>query len=102
MPHVTTFKFKAKPGERQAVLDSFKRFQDERAPTVNGLLRSVVYSNLDDPDEIMAGVMFDSTENYNANSNSPETNAWYEEFRSHLVADPEWFNGNLELQYSRE
>ena len=42
--------------------------------------------------------MFESKETYDANSNSPEQSAWYEEFREHIVADPEWFNGNLEVQ----
>ena len=100
MPHVTHSRFRAKPGERQAVIDLFQRYQQERAPNVTGFLRSVVSSNLDDPDEFMTGVMFDTTENYNANSNDPATNAWFQELRSHLTADPDWFNGKLELQFT--
>jgi hypothetical protein len=46
----------------------------------------------------MAAVVFDTTENYNANSNDPETDAWFQQLRSHLAADPEWFDGNLEVQ----
>jgi hypothetical protein len=41
--------------------------------------------------------MFDSTESYDANSNDPETGKWFEELRSHLTADPDWFNGTLEI-----
>ena len=96
MPHVTNFRFKAKPGERQAVIDNFRRF--EQQPKPKGFLRGILTSSLKDPDEFMAGVMFDTTENYNANSNDPETGASYQELRSHLVADPEWFDGNLEVQ----
>ncbi len=40
--------------------------------------------------------MFDSTENYKANSDNPETSAHFQDLRAHLVADPDWFNGKLE------
>ncbi len=43
----------------------------------------------------MAGVRFDSTESYNANSGRAEQGAWYGELRALLAADPEWFNGTL-------
>lgn len=96
--HVTTFRFKAKPGERQAIIDNFNRWDKEQKPQVKGFVRAALYSKLDDPDEFMATVVFESTESYNANSESPEQGAWYEELRSHLTADPEWFDGTLEVQ----
>ena len=98
MPHVTSFKFKATPGERQAVIDSFQRWERERKSKTKGFVRGVLVSNLRDADEFMATVVFDSTESYNANSNHPEQDVWYTELRSHLTADPEWFDGNLEVQ----
>ena len=98
MPHVTSFKFKASPGQRQAVIDNFQRWDRERKGKTKGFVRGVLASNLSDPDEFMATVVFDSTENYNANSNDPETDAWFQELRSHLTADPEWFDGSLEVQ----
>jgi quinol monooxygenase YgiN len=98
MPHVTSFKFKAKPGERQAVIDNFQRWERERKSKAKGFVRSVLVSNLRDADEFMATVVFDSTESYNANSNNPEQGDWYTELRSHLTADPEWFDGKLEAQ----
>ena len=98
MPHVTHFRFKAKPGERQAVIDLFERFSRERSPQVTGFVRSILTSGLNDPDEFMAAAMFDTTEHYNANSNDPAQGAWYEELRSHLSADPDWFDGQLEVQ----
>ena len=98
MPHVTHFRFKAKPGERQAVIDLFERFSRERSSQVTGFMRSVVASELSDPDDFMATVLFDTTENYNANSNDPAQGAWFEELRSHLTADPDWFNGQSEVQ----
>ena len=100
MAHVTHFRLKAKPGERQAVIDAFNRWQEERRPKVKGFVRSVLSSGLRDPDEFMAGVMFDTTESYNANSNDPEQHAWFQGLRSHLIADPEWFDGKLEMENS--
>jgi heme-degrading monooxygenase HmoA len=98
MPHVTHFRFKAEPGERQAVIDSFDRWDRERRPKAKGFVRSVMTTNLKDSDEFMVGVMFDTTESYNANSNDPEQGAWFQELRSHLVADPDWFDGTLERE----
>ena len=100
MAHVTHFRIKAKPGEREAVLALFDKWQAERQPTATGYVRSIISSNLDDPDELMAGVMFDTKENYDANSSTPEQGAWYQELRSHLVADPDWFNGKVERDFS--
>jgi quinol monooxygenase YgiN len=97
MAHVTYFRFKAKPGERQAVVDKFQNWTSGRRPKVNGFMRAVLTSSLEDPEEFIAAVMFDTTENYNANSNNPEQGAWYEELRSHLAADPDWFDGKLEM-----
>jgi hypothetical protein len=100
MAHVTHFKLRAKPGERDKVIGMFDRWQDERRPKAKGFVRSILTSSLSDPDELMAGVMFDSKANYDANSNDPGQGAWYQELRSHLAADPEWFDGKLEREYS--
>ena len=61
-------------------------------------MRSVLVSKHSDADEFMATVVFDSTESYDANSNTPEQGEWFTELRSHLTADPEWFDGKLEAQ----
>lgn len=93
--HVTFFRMKAQPGKRQAVLDTFDKWERERKGMAKGFIRSILVTSNEDPDEVMAGVRFDSTENYDANSNNPDTGAWYQELRANLAADPEWFNGTL-------
>jgi hypothetical protein len=100
MSHVTHFKLKAKPGERDTVIAMFDRWQNERRPKAKGYVRSILTSSLSDPDELMAGVMFDTKANYDANSNDAAQGAWYQELRSHLTADPEWFDGKVEREYS--
>ena len=93
--HLTFFRMKALPGQRQAVIDQFAKWEREQKAAARGFLRSVVVASDDGPDEIMAAVRFDSTESYNANSDRAEQGAWYGELRALLAADPEWFNGTL-------
>jgi quinol monooxygenase YgiN len=97
-PHITHFRMKAKPGERQKVIDHFDRWLRDRRPEVGGFVRVVLCSNIQDPDEFMAYAMFADKKTYDANSNDPKQHAWYEELRSYLVSDPEWFDGTLERQ----
>jgi quinol monooxygenase YgiN len=97
-PHVTHFKMRAKPGERQHVIDLFERWFRDRRPEARGFVRADLSSNINDRDEFMAAACFADKKTYDANSNDPEQTAWFEELRSHLVADPEWFDGTLEKQ----
>jgi len=93
--HVTFFRMKAQPGKAQAVIDQFAKWEGEHKGQAKGFLRSIVVRSNDDPDELMAGVRFDSAESYAANSDRPETDAWYSGLRALLAADPDWFNGTL-------
>jgi quinol monooxygenase YgiN len=97
-PHITHFRMRAKPGERQRVIDLFDRWFRDRRPEVRGFVRGDLSSNVNDPDEFMASACFADRKTYDSNSDDPKQNAWYEELRSHLVADPEWFDGTLERQ----
>ena len=99
--HITFFRMKAQPGKRQAVIDHFMSSESERVRDANGFIRSILVANNEDPDEVMAAVRFDSTANYNANSDRPEINAWYRDLRAMLAADPEWFNGTLARELIR-
>ena len=98
--HVTFFRMKALPGKRQAVIDHFAQ-DEELTRESKGFVRAIVVTSNDDPDEVMAGVRFDSAENYNANSNDPRTDAWYQGLRALLASDPDWFNGTLARELTR-
>ena len=98
--HITFFRMKAQPGKRQAVIDHFAQ-DEEFTRESKGFVRAIVVTNNEDPDEIMAAVRFDSTANYNANSNDPQTGAWYQGLRAMLAADPDWFNGTLARELIR-
>ena len=97
-PHMTHFKMRAKPGERQMIIDHVDLWLRDSRPGVGGFIRLVLCSNVADPDEFMAYAMFADTKTYDANSSTPEQHAWYEKLRTHLVADPEWFDGTVERQ----
>ena len=97
-PHLTYFKMRAKPGERQMVIDQFNVWLSDRRPDVGGFIRVVLCSNVDDADEFMAYAMFADRKTSDENSKHPAQDAWYEKLRSHLVADPEWFDGTCEIQ----
>ena len=99
--HITFFRMKALPGKRQAVVDHFLRDEQELVGETPGFVRAILVTNNEDPDELMAGVRFDSTEHYNANSNDPRTNDWFQELRAMLAADPQWFNGTLARELNR-
>ena len=93
--HLTFFRMKALPGKRQAVIDQFAKWEREQKATARGFQRSIVVASNDDPDELMAGVRFDSTESYTANSERVGQGEWFGELRALLAADPEWFNGTV-------
>ncbi len=93
--HVSFFQAKALPGKRQAVIDVFAKWEREQKPKAKGFVRSIMVASNSEPDEIMGAVRWDTTENYVANANRPEQDAWYREFRANLAADPVWFDGTL-------
>lgn len=97
-PHITLFRIKAKPGERQRIIDHFDKWMRDRRPEAGGFVRVVLCSNINDGDEFMSYAMFADKKTYDENSNDPVQNAWYEELRSYLVADPEWFDATVERQ----
>ena len=71
-PHITHFKMKAKPGERQQVIDLFDRWFRDRRSKAHGFVRADLSSNVNDPDEFMAVACFADKKTYDANSNDPE------------------------------
>ena len=76
--HYTFFRMRAQPGKQQAVLDMFDKWEREQKSKATGYIRTILVTNNEDPDELMAGVRFDSTENYNANSGRAEQGEWYQ------------------------
>jgi len=93
--HVSFFRAKALPGKRQAVLEQFEKWDREQKAKAKGFLRTILVAKNDDPDEFMGATYWDTTENYFANAERPEQDAWYWELRASLAEDPVWFDGTL-------
>ncbi|HWO73204.1 MAG TPA: antibiotic biosynthesis monooxygenase [Dehalococcoidia bacterium] len=84
-----------KPGQEDALKALFERWWTERRPKVKGAIASTIYRNVSNPSEIMVAVVFDSEENYKANAEDPEQDAWYRQLRDLLEADPRWIDGEI-------
>ncbi len=98
MPHMTLFRLKALPGKRQAVIEQFEKWDRAQKPKAIGFEQSALVASNSDPDEFMGVVRWDNTANYRKNSGRPEQDAWFQELRPNLTADPEWFDGTLERE----
>ncbi len=97
MPHVTTFRFKANPGSRDAVVAHFEKWANEEQQHAPGVMEYTVITSNEDPNECMAYVVFDTTENYQRNSDRPQQGVWYQALRALIQDEPEWFNGTIAM-----
>ena len=89
--HVTYYKMRVQPGKMSELRTLMENWERERGRPL-GFTASVTGSRKDNPDEVWGAVLWDNTENYMKNANSPEQNTWYEQMRALLAADPEWFD----------
>jgi hypothetical protein len=95
----TIARVKVKPGQEQAFREFQDRWWQERAPQIKGARSGYVCKPVNGPaDELLMIAIFDDQQTYTANANDPEQDRWYQEFRSHLAADPEWTD--VEIQQS--
>jgi quinol monooxygenase YgiN len=86
---------KPKAGSEAQLNAMFDKWWDERRPKIKGAISSTVYRNVSNPAELMIAVVFDSKENYEANANDPEQNAWYQELVKLLEGEPRWIDGDI-------
>ena len=97
MPHVTTFRFSTLPGKRDEVVSLMDEWASAEQSNAPGIQEYSLIASNDEPDEWMAYVRFDTTENYMKNSDRPAQDAWFKRLRELLKADPEWFNGTIAI-----
>ncbi len=86
---------KVKPGQEQALLATLDKWWNERRAKVSGAIASTLHRNEANPSEVIMSVVFDNQENYRANISDPEQDAWYQELRALLDADPRWMDGEV-------
>lgn len=91
MMYGTVAKLRLKPGMEEQM----RRFAEEGADSVAGIVFQHVYRLDDDAQTLMLVVGFESKEAYRANAESPEQHARYQEYRAMLETEPEWHDGEI-------
>ena len=84
--------FRIKPGTR----DEFVKTMDSFGGAFIPGWQADYYFQMDrDSDEFYLVAIFDDKQSYDANADSPAQHERYMKFRSFLVADPEWNDGQI-------
>ena len=86
---------RVKPGEFDALVKDMKEWDSKRSPDVQGYVASYVYRLDKDENELILVAVFQDQKTYMANADDPAQDEWYQSFRSHLEADPEWNDGEI-------
>jgi len=88
----TIARLRFKPGSEGDLPGLLREFEE---PRVLGAVGTYAYRMDADPGECYLVVMFDSKESYVANAESPGQDARYRKMLEHLVAEPEWHDGEI-------
>jgi hypothetical protein len=96
--HVTFWKMQAKPGQRDALNNLMSDPSTQAQLKSAGWEMDIVGSRKDNPDEVWGCVVWDNSDRYYANAESPEQNKMYEQMRALLASDPEWFDCDVLAQ----
>ena len=89
----SVYKIRPKAGKEQDIIGMMDEFDRERRPKVKGALGGYMFKL--DNGGMMGVAIFKSKEDYRANAESPEQDAFYRRFRDLLEADPEWNDGEI-------
>ena len=90
----TVAKLRVKSGRESDLVAHLDKYRGGQA---SAFVASALY-RADDGDGYWLAVVFESKDAYEANADSPEQDARYQEFRSFLDADPEWHDGEVLLR----
>ena len=90
--HVTYLRMKVQPGKLDQLRSMMGGGVDEDRIKRMGWRSSTIGARKDDPNEVWGCVVWDNSENYYKNAESPEQNEWFQKMRAVLTADPEWFD----------
>ena len=88
----TIARFRVRPGVRQEFIQMMDSLGDAVIP---GWVADYYFQMEADSDEFYLAAIFRDKESYQANADSPEQHERYLKFRSFLVADPEWHDGDI-------
>ena len=91
----TVANLRVKAGKADEIGNWMDRWNRERAPRIKGPVATYVYRMDDEPQNLIAAVIFADKESYVANAEDPEQDRWFQEMRQLLEADPEWHDGEV-------
>jgi hypothetical protein len=90
--HVTFWRMKIQPGKVNEIMKIMASDDDVERIKKAGWQMTVVGTRKDNPDEVWGMVTWDSSDRYYKNAESPEQDRDYQQMRTLLAADPEWFD----------
>jgi quinol monooxygenase YgiN len=70
-------------------------WEQGRGREVAGFVASYVFQPDNQPDSAILVAIFQDRNAYRANANNPDQDRWFQQLRQHLVADPEWTDGEV-------
>ena len=91
----TIAKLQVQPGKDADLVAHLEQYRS--GDLARGFVASALYRG-DDGQSHWLAVVFESKQAYEANADSPEQDARYQEFRALLTADPEWHDGEVLLR----
>jgi heme-degrading monooxygenase HmoA len=88
----TIARFRLKPGVKDKFIETMDGFGEANIP---GWLADYYFQMDSGGDEFYLVAIFRDRDTYLANADSPEQHQRYLKFRSFLMADPEWHDGEI-------
>lgn len=89
----TVAHMRMKPDAGEALMAQLRAFG---ALPIPGYQATYVYQMDADPRDVYVAVIFDSKASYDANAESPEQDARYQEMLALLEGAPEWHDGEIQ------
>ena len=91
----TVFKFRVKAGHENDVLALWDEWDRDFKPKVKGAKEGLMYKLDNETNTFIGAAVFESKALYVANADNPDQDKWFQRFREHLEADPEWNDGEI-------
>ena len=88
----TVARMQLQPGKRAEMEALSREFESLSVP---GHVGTYVYQLDSDPNSFIMAVAFKDKASYQANAQSPDQDARYQQMRALLAADPEWSDGEI-------
>ena len=93
--HVTFFRMQVKPGQKDALNALMSDPSMEAQMKARGWEMDITGSSKNNPDEVWACVVWDTSDRYYKNAESPDQDKDYQKMMQFLTGEPEWFDCDI-------